>query len=169
MANVLVADLLDAVERNDVLEITEFLRKSTVLEVLRVSPVLEECLRISAKLGFLELAKLLLVDGAVNASAADVSGRTALHLACGEGHFLMSKALLELGAAVNARDQHGRTPLIYAAIWGFCDIVELLVLSGANVHVVDAKGFTPMLVAKNDLVRRILADYICELKTVSPT
>jgi ankyrin repeat protein len=167
--NLLVADLVDAAKRNDVLEIREFFRKSSVLEVLRVLSTLEECLRISAKLGFLELTKLLLVDGGVNPNAADKCGRTALHLACGEGHLLVSKTLLELGAVADVRDQQGRTPLIYAAVWGFCDIVELLILSGADVHVVDARGFTPMRVAKNDLVRRIFADYICELKIVSPT
>lgn len=54
--------------------------------------------------------KLLLKNG-VGASEGDYDKRTALHLACAEGHARVVMYLIKAGADVNATDRWGVTPI----------------------------------------------------------
>lgn len=158
-------DLVDAAMRNDQAEIMRFFRDSSVLTVLKCSKDLEKSLQAAASLGFDTLSNYLIIDGSVDVNSVNGRGQTPLHLACSEGHKAVVTVLLSHGANVNARDNHRRTPLMYAATWGLRDIMEILLMSGADINAEDEEGFSAFTVAKNDLARRLLADYSCGLKT----
>lgn len=59
-------------------------------------------------------------------SLADVSGRTALHLACLHGHLEVAKYLLKHSVDVGEADMLGLTPLDYAQKGGNSEIIKLL-------------------------------------------
>ena len=77
------------------------------------------------------------------ASAADASGRSALHMASANGHASVAKVLLESGADANAKNKEGSTPLHWACLNGHAEIVELLLEAGAKVSAVNESGRTP--------------------------
>ena len=52
-----------------------------------------------------------LLNAGVPASSCDYDRRTALHLACSEGHMEAAQMLVEEGADPNAKDRFGCTPL----------------------------------------------------------
>ncbi len=70
--------------------------------------------------------------------ALDKEGRTALICAVEKGHLQAARALLRLGANVNAIGRFGKTPLHYAAA-GTADsrLVRELINRGADIHALD--------------------------------
>ena len=77
---------------------------------------LEKQFRNAAQKGKLGLMYELLAQG-VAIDCEDRGGKTALHLAAGEGHSDVVKFLIEHRAHVNARDQYGGHPLDEADYW----------------------------------------------------
>ena len=67
-------------------------------------------------------------------NAADGQGRTALHVACWQGHLEVVGKLLDLGANVDSQDNEKRTPLQSAAWQGHARITQLLCVRGADVN-----------------------------------
>jgi ankyrin repeat protein len=61
--------------------------------------------------GDIEKAQRLLKERLGDVNDGDYDRRTALHLACAEGHAEMVRFLLDSGANANAQDRFGRTPL----------------------------------------------------------
>jgi hypothetical protein len=61
--------------------------------------------------GDIEKAQCLLKERLGDVNDGDYDRRTALHLACAEGHAEMVRFLLDSGANANAQDRFGRTPL----------------------------------------------------------
>lgn len=59
-------------------------------------------------------------------SVDDLSGNTALHLCCANGHVGIVNTLLDGGVPVNAKNRSGSTPLHYAALTGQLDVVKIL-------------------------------------------
>ena len=83
---------------------------------------------------------------------------TALHIAAGEGHVGVAKALIEAGADVDKQetlnDLGGRTPLMLAAACGHTPVIMELIRAGANVN--SAPRFFPHGPAHTALLDAVL-------------
>uniref|UniRef100_A0A8D8SFW5 asparaginase n=1 Tax=Cacopsylla melanoneura TaxID=428564 RepID=A0A8D8SFW5_9HEMI len=66
-------------------------------------------------------------------SMKDADNRSAIHIACCEGHFDIVKYLLLNGASVHEKDRHGVTPLDEAITADDHDIIKLLISTGAHL------------------------------------
>ena len=66
-----------------------------------------------------------------NISSHNQDGRTALHVACREGHVETVQYLLHQGASVHVKDRNGVTPLLDAVKEKHSSIIGLLIKSGA--------------------------------------
>ena len=66
-----------------------------------------------------------------NFSSHNQDGRTALHVACREGHVSTVQYLLHQGASVHVKDCNGITPLLDAIKGKHMSIIRLLVKTGA--------------------------------------
>ena len=67
-------------------------------------------------------------------------GMTLLHIAASEGHVEGCKALLDVGADINAVDSKGKTPLHYAVENGHMEVIKLLVERKADLSIKDENG-----------------------------
>ena len=90
------------------------------------------------------------------ALAKDSDGRTALHLACMEGHYdvnsrvIIVEALLRAGAEVNAEDNEGYTPLHMACANAYLDVIRVLLKRGADRQKATLRGLLPFQMANED-------------------
>ena len=89
---------------------------------------------------------------------SDYYGRTALHLAAGEGHVELIQWLLDNGADVEAKDRDGRTPVFDAVRHAQDGAIKILIDAGAKL---DMEGLGMMLCeagSRNDvpLLRRLI-------------
>lgn len=84
-------------------------------------------------------SKLTRVVGAKDA----LSGNTALHFCCANGHSDVALALIEAGAPVNAVNVSGSSALHYAALTGQLDVVKCLVTAGADILLKNNFGNNP--------------------------
>ncbi|KAE9367566.1 ankyrin [Stipitochalara longipes BDJ] len=89
-------------------------------------------LRVSASLGFYELAKLELDMGATD-HIISVFPENSLHLAAMGGHTRLVKLLVDYGADVNSLCKSRDTPLSHAIASGNHEVVQLLLNSGPSV------------------------------------
>jgi ankyrin repeat protein len=80
-----------------------------------------------------EMVKMLLKNG-VGASEGDYDQRTALHLACAEGHARVVIHLIEAGADVNATDRWGVTPIEDAMKGRHKMVVEMMFKEGVTIR-----------------------------------
>jgi len=94
--------------------------------------LINTALRISARFGFLKLAKLELDMGAKPNMRSGPDGGTPLHSAAKYGHLEVVKLLLKRGADPSVASGSGETPLIYAMINGHFDILDVLVTSSSD-------------------------------------
>ncbi|KAL0490929.1 hypothetical protein AKO1_009802 [Acrasis kona] len=81
------------------------------------------------------IINLLESTPALDVNASDYDGRTALHLACSEGHIEVVKYLLNKGANVHATDRWNNTSLRSAAFHHYASIATLLRERGATLRV----------------------------------
>jgi ankyrin repeat protein len=80
-------------------------------------------------------------------SAAPKGEWTPLMYTAREGALDAARALIELGANVNAQDPEGMTPLLEAIVNMHFDFAALLLDKGANPSLADASGMTPLYAA----------------------
>lgn len=82
-----------------------------------------------------------------NVNLADKEGRSPISYAAGNGHFEISKLLLQHGANAHLPDLYGRTPLSWAAGGGHFSTVRLFLSPKYNVNAnsQDGLGQTPFL------------------------
>lgn len=103
---------------------------------------------IAARLGHVEVAKLLLQYHARINVADHAFKDTALKWACYNGHIKVVALLLEHKADLQMRDKEGNTAIIDATRKGRVEIVALLIKHGALVDDQNYKGHTPFAIAK---------------------
>ncbi len=138
--------LIQAADKGDLEAVKEKLALLPQTDEAKVAGI--KALLVSAKLGKLEVAKLLLdhCPNLVNASA--FSGKTALMVAVHQGHLDVADLLLVTGADVNASDANDNDrPMHYAAHGGQATALAFLIERGAVVDIQNAKGYTPLHVA----------------------
>lgn len=114
---------LDDAHRHQQTEVVAFLRKhgGTTGSADQTSNLIT-----AAAVGDLDESLMLIHHGNIDINQGDYDKRTPLHLACGEGHILVVRALIDNGANVNVEDRWGGTPLDDAKRCGHLNIVELL-------------------------------------------
>ena len=71
-------------------------------------------------------------------SAVDVSVKTPLHIAAGNGHTQLAETLVKMGGDIEARDKFLRTPLHLAASGGYDTAANVLINLGADTVSKDA-------------------------------
>ncbi|XP_021804647.1 putative E3 ubiquitin-protein ligase XBAT34 isoform X2 [Prunus avium] len=126
----------------------------------------DELLYQQVSYGNIEGIKALCREGA-GLEWIDREGKTPLILACiNPGLYNVAKALIELGANVNAYrpGRNAGTPLHHAAKKGLEDIVNLLLSHGANVLIMNDDCQTPLDVARakgHTNVVRAIERHIC--------
>lgn len=102
----------------------------------------------AARIGNLELVRLLLDNGADTETIDPALGETALHLAAMSDSMEVARLLIDQGANIEARDNViRRTPLLYAAQVGSPQLVELMLDRGAEINVQDDTRDTPLHLA----------------------
>ena len=66
---------------------------------------------------------------------SDYDGRTALHIACCEGHLNVVHYLLDWGAPIHTRDRYGHSPLDDAVRFNHFEIIKLIRQAGGHLMV----------------------------------
>lgn len=162
---------LDAVSRNDRVEIERLLKKAPQLVDARTSDGVT-ALRLAVYNGHHKTAAWIrdrgalidLFDAAALGDAARIDGLkeagcdvnafaedgwTALHLASFFGHAEAASRLLAAGADASllASNDHGNTALHSAVAGGAAPVVAMLIAAGANVNALEVGGLTPLHLA----------------------
>jgi ankyrin repeat protein len=101
-------------------------------------------LMVAAKIGDLELVKLLLSRGA-DINAATHNGGTPLMFSAIPGNPDIVRLLIEHGADVNAVAHFNWTALMVASAKGHDSVIRLLLENGANANAADVYGWTPLM------------------------
>ena len=144
-------NLIAAALENDLEGACENLRRgANVNAEKRVARgVMETALIVAASYGRMELARLLIRNGAeVNLGGEHSRWRkdriTPLMAASGLGRLAMAEFLISQGAEIDAVDTRGRGALYEAAHSGRWAIVEMLLARGANANLQEGWGETPL-------------------------
>jgi ankyrin repeat protein len=103
-------------------------------------------LGLAAKLGHLEIVKLLLDSGCKVEWGGHVEPSPLYHAAF-KGHIEVVKFLIERKANLDYKDEEGWTPLMTASAMGFIEVVKLLVDAGAKINIVSEHGDFALLSA----------------------
>lgn len=103
----------------------------------------------AASHGYVEIAKLLLANGA-DVNARINKGDAPMHYAAWHGRKEIVQLLLLNKADINIRDGIGRTPLYDAAANGQIDVIAVLLASNADVNITTPGGYTALSVAASD-------------------
>ena len=84
-----------------------------------------------------------------NADVEDLlNGRSALSVACKQGHVDVVRLLIENGADIESEDNDGRTPLRYACEQQRLAVIRVLIDSNADVNHATKEGGTPLYAQK---------------------
>jgi hypothetical protein len=83
-----------------------------------------------------------LLAGGTNPNSIDYDSRSAMHLACAEGHTAVVTALLQSRADPDCKDRWGCTPLTEAQGKKHADVVQLLIKAGAVDYGVEPPNST---------------------------
>lgn len=110
----------------------------------------------AAKHGNEPMVRLLLDKTGKRVNSRDITGHTALTLACRHGYFGVVKQLVDKGADIEVIDEFNRTPLSWAALNGHVSVVELLLVRNATVDRADMLNHTALLWAMETREREIV-------------
>ncbi|KAK4232577.1 hypothetical protein QBC38DRAFT_514249 [Podospora fimiseda] len=110
----------------------------------------QTALHYATKKGYLDLVKILVIEGKTPQTVTSALNRTPLHLACIHNHLEVVEWLLEQWSdGVNTTDNEKMTPLHLAA---FClesreTIMRVLIERGSDISALNGYGQTPLLLA----------------------
>ncbi|CAF4616810.1 unnamed protein product, partial [Rotaria sp. Silwood2] len=113
----------------------------------------ETALTLACAGGFLDVAKILLSNGA----NVNLGQSTPLMEASQEGHVELVQYLIQNGADVNQTTPAGETALAYAWESGHSEVAEILLNSGAHIDQAENEGRTPLMKAAR-------AGHICTVR-----
>ncbi|UJR25974.1 hypothetical protein I4U23_007322 [Adineta vaga] len=113
----------------------------------------ETALTLACAGGFLDVVKILLVNGA----NINLGQSTPLMEASQEGHIELVPFLIENGANVNQTTRVGDTALGYACESGHTEVAEILLNAGAHIDDAENEGRTPLMKAAR-------AGHICTVR-----
>ncbi len=138
-----------AASDGDIAEITKLLEKGVDVNAKDFQG--ETALMVAALKGHLDIAKLLVENGADIHARPDFNnnqGQTALMMASKNGYIDIVKMLVEKGSDVNSIVKHtGYSALIMASEKGKKDVVSLLIEKGADINAKTKEGSTPLMMA----------------------
>eukprot|EP01094_Clydonella_sp_ATCC50884_P018377 TRINITY_DN3391_c0_g1_i2.p1 TRINITY_DN3391_c0_g1~~TRINITY_DN3391_c0_g1_i2.p1 ORF type:complete len:277 (+),score=84.85 TRINITY_DN3391_c0_g1_i2:176-1006(+) len=136
-----------AVEKRDVEAVQRLVAHCTNVDA-RTNQSLSP-LHMAAKLGYSNIAKVLVELGRACLSVRSVGGMSPLHVAAQAGHADIVRYFIEQhGANANERDGVNSTPLHLAVQCGRREVVRVLVDLGADVLAQDARHQTPRSIAQ---------------------
>uniref|UniRef100_A0A493SZQ4 Uncharacterized protein n=1 Tax=Anas platyrhynchos platyrhynchos TaxID=8840 RepID=A0A493SZQ4_ANAPP len=99
--------------------------------------------------GHVEVARVLLENGAGINTHSNEFKESALTLACYKG--IVPRLLLDSGAQVNMPADSFESPLTLAACGGHVELAALLIERGANLEEVNDEGYTPLMEAAREV------------------
>lgn len=121
-------------------------------------------LHVAAKLGRLEIVRLLLHWAGANPNTTNKPGRTPLMaaIACIDNRAEVVRSLLEAGADATLLDENGYAPLHFVGFYGRIDVVDMLYPKAPDtLSLVAYEGETPLCMAcaqgRESLVKRMLS------------
>ena len=125
-------------EAGDLTELVSFAnRNNQTVDINMCDSNGDSALTIASGKGNIEVVEYLLKNNA-DIEQRNVSGRTALILACRNAKIDVLRCLLSMKECyIDAQDILGCTALIYSSSKGFVDIVNVLVSSGASLNIQD--------------------------------
>ena len=102
----------------------------------------------------IDIAEILLKNGAHINAPCCYRGQTVLHRASGNGKLEIVEFLLKHNANINALDRDKTTPLYLAALENEAEIVKTLLINGANAKIQDDEELiTPFFFAFGEIVK----------------
>lgn len=124
----------------------------------------------AAETGNEESVTLLAEAFKVLVRKADNEGNEPLHFAAEKGNLVTCRALLSVGAKVQARNSLGTTPLLLASMGGFVAVVKCLLESGAQCDTRDnSQRRTPLLEASAGAHERVAEQLIAAGASPTPS
>ncbi|KAK0059834.1 L-asparaginase [Biomphalaria pfeifferi] len=130
--------------------VAHYMSLSTSEEVMKVREAIYPCLMCAAaKVCDIPALEKLRKSGG-NLSAQNQDGRTALHIACRQGHINVVHYLLNQGVSVHIKDYRKETPLIDAVEGAHLEIIRLLVQTGATMPLASTVVAVRMCSAASD-------------------
>lgn len=94
---------------------------------------------------------VLAIERGMDVNAVDTEGRSALMLACFNGHTRVIRTLLDQSADPRLRDSEGRSALMYAATIDNLEVVQMLLAAGSEVNATDkVEGWTALMFAAGE-------------------
>lgn len=143
--------LRDAIEANDVNEVTRLLKTEGVDVNAQDQHFEYTVLMIAARKGYDTIVQILLKAGAI-IDLQNNNGDTALMLAALYGHNNVVLTLLKNGAQVNLKNNSGKTAFMQAIMvldknkmTKNEEVMNTLLQNGALVNIEDDFGFTPLI------------------------
>ena len=118
-------------------------------------------LHLAARRGNDEIVKVLLDQTSVHVDEKDSSGKTALHLACSEGHRNLCQILLNFGANIKEVSADKMTPLHCAIQNGHSEVARII-LNRGKIYLIYQIAQTVLSL----LYKSVLCCVICSEKNV---
>jgi len=153
--------LQQAVLNNEPSNVEKFINKGALINYKEAkrgwSPLLYAC-----QGGYLQVAKVLLRNGADPNQQSELDKVTPIERAASNGYFEIVKLLIENGADVDQQNsKHRATALMFASLNGHSEVVDLLVDNGALLDVRGTRGESALFLAvsaeRKEVVQKLLA------------